>query len=133
MHWNSIEKREIRKFGLTALILFGCLGAVAVWKHRPIPMCLFAALALVGCGFIVAPRPMRRVYSCWLSLAGFLGRLVTCVILTLAYYLVITPAALIKRVLGGRPLPVSPDSKASSYWCRRDEPVQPRERFHKRY
>ena len=47
-------------------------------------------------------------------------------ILTLAYFLVITPSALIKLLFGGRPLPVKPDKKASSYWVDRTEGVQPK-------
>ena len=49
------------------------------------------------------------------------------------YYLVITPAALIKRLMGGRPLPLKPDKQTESYWVTRAEPSQPRERFIKRY
>ena len=47
--------------------------------------------------------------------------------------LLITPVALIKRIFSGRPLPVKPDRDALSYWVARDEPVQPKERFLKRY
>jgi hypothetical protein len=54
-------------------------------------------------------------------------------ILVLIYYLVITPAALIKRVIGGKPLPLKPDPEASSYWVSKPEPAQPKERFLKRY
>ena len=51
----------------------------------------------------------------------------------LAYYLVITPTALLKRVFGGRPLPTRPDRDAASYWVTRPELAQPKERFIKRY
>jgi hypothetical protein len=53
--------------------------------------------------------------------------------LAIAYYVVITPAALLKRLFGGRPLPLSPDPDASTYWVSRDEPAQPKERFYKRF
>jgi hypothetical protein len=61
------------------------------------------------------------------------GRLVNTLLLTLAYLLVITPAAWLKRLFGGRPLPVRPDRQASSYWVEREEPAQPRERYLKRF
>jgi hypothetical protein len=57
----------------------------------------------------------------------------TVLILSLAYYLVITPSALIKRLSGGAPIPVKPDKEALSYWVDRSEPAQPKERFLKRY
>jgi hypothetical protein len=55
------------------------------------------------------------------------------VLLTLAYFLVITPSAWLKRLFGGRPLPVRPNPKVSSYWTEREEAAQPRERFLKRF
>jgi hypothetical protein len=62
-----------------------------------------------------------------------LARVVSTLILTLAYYLVLTPSALIKQLFGGRPLPVKPDKTVSTYWIDRTEPAQPKERFLKRY
>jgi hypothetical protein len=58
---------------------------------------------------------------------------VNVLVLALAYFLVITPSAWLKRLFGGRPLPVRPDPKASSYWVERDEGAQPNERFLKRF
>ena len=76
---------------------------------------------------------MKPEYAIWKKIAYFLSRIVVALILTLAYYLLITPVALIKRLLSGRSLPVKPDRDALSYWVARDEPVQPKERFLKRY
>jgi hypothetical protein len=54
-------------------------------------------------------------------------------ILTIFFYFVMTPAALLKRIFGGRPLPVKPDPDAETYWVTRTEPAQPKERFPKRF
>jgi len=100
---------------------------------KPLPSYLFGFLSILGFGFIVIPAHLRPVYTGWLKIAHFLGRLLNILILALAYYLVITPSALIKRLFGGTPLPVKPDKKALSYWVTRTEPIQPKERFLKRY
>jgi hypothetical protein len=130
---NSTDNRETRKFGLVALIFFGCLCALGLWKNKLVPTYLFGSLTILGLGFILIPAQLKPVHAAWLKLAHFLGRIITALILTLAYYLVITPSALIKRLFGGRPLPVKPDKKASSYWVDRTEPAPPKERFLKRY
>ncbi|MBW2741094.1 MAG: hypothetical protein JRE64_20130 [Deltaproteobacteria bacterium] len=132
MSWNSTNK-EIRKFGVVALIFFGCLCALGTWTRKPIPTYLFGSLAILGLGFILIPSQLRHVHTAWLKFAHFLNRFVTTLILTLAYYLVVTPSALIKRLFGGCPLPVKPDKETSSYWVARSEPSQPKERFLKRY
>ena len=130
---NSTDIREIRKFGIIALIFFGVLCILGLWFKKSIPTYLFGFLALMGLGFILSPLRLRSLYSGWMKIAHFVGRIVTILILTLAYYLVITPSALIKRVFGGRPLPLKPDTGVSSYWVTRTEPAQPKERFLKRY
>jgi hypothetical protein len=130
---NSTEKRDIRKFGIIAFIFFGCLCALGVWKEKTVPIYLFGALSLLGLGFILIPEQLRPVYIGWLKIAHFIGKVVTVVVLTLAYYLVITPSAMLKRIFGGAPLPVKPDKELDSYWVARDEKAQPKERFLKRY
>lgn len=130
---SSTDIRQIRRFGVVALIFFGGLVSLGIWTKRPIPTCVSGALSLLGLGFILLPEQLRPVRAAWLKIAHLVGRVATTTILALAYYLVITPSALIKRVFGGRPLPMRPDEKVSSYWVTRSEPVQPKERFLKRY
>jgi hypothetical protein len=130
---NSTEFKEIRKFGFIAFLFFGCLFALGVWRDKSVPMYLFGFLSFVGLGFVLFPSQLRPLYIFWNRTASFLGRILTTSILTLTYYLVMTPFAMIKRLFGGRPLPIKPDKEASSYWVTRIEPVQPSERFVKRY
>ncbi|MCK5256131.1 MAG: hypothetical protein KAQ81_08925 [Deltaproteobacteria bacterium] len=101
--------------------------------EKALPTYLFGTLSALGLGFILFPHQLRPVFIAWLKIAHFLGRVVTTLILTLAYYLVITPAALIKRIFGGTPLPIKPDKNVSSYWVTRKEAVQSKEQFLKRF
>ena len=133
MNLSLIERKEIRRFGLIAFLFFGCLCAVGFWREKVIITYLFGALSCLGIGFFLFPRPLMPIYKGWIKVANFIGKMVTIIILTLAYYLVITPSALVKRIFGGRPLPLRPDENMDSYWVPRDEPAQPKERFIKRY
>ena len=133
MSLNSTDTKQIRKFGLIALVFFGCLCALGIWREKSVPTYIFGVLAALGLGFIVLPFQLKPVYVGWHKVAHFIGIVVTTLILTLAYYLVITPSGLIKRLFGGTPLPVKPDRNSSTYWVTREEPVQPIDRFLKRY
>ena len=128
-----MSEKEIRKFGLIAFIFFGSLCGLGLWADKPVPTYLFGSLSLLGLGFILIPNRLRPVYNAWIKVAHVIGRVITTLVLALAYYLVITPSALIKRIFGGRPLPLKPDKEAKSYWVTRTEPAQPKERFLKRY
>ena len=133
MSLSSTNTKEIRKFGIIAFLFFGVLCSLGLWREKEIPIYIFGTLSLLGIGFIFLPGLLKPVYCGWLKVAHFIGRLFTSLILMLSYYLVITPTALLKRLFGGPPLLIKPDKGANSYWVARDEPVQPKERFIKRY
>ena len=133
MNSNLINPKEIRKFGIVGGVFFGTLFAVAIWRDKIFATYFFGILSLLSSGFILLPVQLKPVYTTWLKLAHYIGSNVTLLILTILFYFVITPAALLKRIFGGRPLPVKPDPNTSTYWVTRPEPAQPRERFPKRY
>lgn len=127
------EIKEIRKFGAVSLVLFFCLAAFALWKEKMAVGSFFSLMALLGLSFTVMPGKMSPVFKVWIKTSHGVGRLITVVILTVAYYLVITPFAVVIRWFSGPILTVKPDPTISSYWLDRSEPAQPKERFTKRY
>ena len=133
MNSNLTNPREIRKFGGIGSLFFGTIFAVAVWRDKTPLAFFFGLLTLLSIGFVLMPVQLKPVYAAWLKIAHFIGSKVTILILTIMFYFVITPAALLKRIFGGRPLPVKPDPDAETYWVTRPEPAQPKERFPKRY
>ena len=130
---SSTDLREARKFGAVALGFFALLSALAFWRQREVLGGFFGSLSLIGMGILVLPKRLWPVYRGWLEVGHFMGKTTNILFLTLAYFLVITPSGLLKRVFGGRPIPMKPDKKDTTYWIQRSEPVQPRERFVKRY
>lgn len=130
---SSTDRGEIRKFGLIALVFFGLLAGLGLWREKTILTAVFGCLSMIGLFCLAAPGPAAPVYRGWMAVAHRIGQTVTTVVLTLAYYLVITPGAWLKRIFGGRPISLRPDPDKESYWLDRPEPVQPKERFSKRY
>ena len=133
MTLSSTDAKQIRIFGIVAFFFFGCLSGLGILAQKPLPTYLFGLLSALGIGFIAFPRQLKGIYAAWLKVAHVIGRGITFLALVAAYYAIITPAALLKQVFGGRPIPLKPDKSASSYWVSRSEPAQPKERFLKRY
>jgi hypothetical protein len=123
----------VRRFGLAALLLFGVLCAVSVWRDRSLLAWGGGVLAGVGLLLAILPGPLRPVYAAWTWAGRKFGTLTTMVLLAMAFYLVVTPIALLKRRVGGLPLPLEPSGAVDSYWILRPESAQPRDRFFKRY
>jgi hypothetical protein len=106
---------------------------LGIMYNKLVSIYLFGGLALLGFAFTIMPEPLKPVYTAWLKVAHVIGKITILLMLTLAYYTVITPVAFLKRIFGGIPLSTKPDKKMKSYWIQRTELAQPRERFFKRY
>ena len=119
--------RDLRKFGLVVGGVFALLALVLWLRHKAAwPWLLVPAVPLVGLG-VVWPRGLKWIYLGWMALAFALGHVVSTVLLTLFFYLVVTPIGLLARCLGKDFLDRKWDRKAQSYWAPR-EASKPRTR-----
>ena len=76
---------------------------------------------------LALPGRLGPVYRAWMGLAHALSKVTTPVFMSLAYFVVFTPAGLIMRVFGHRPL--APNRAQGSFWVsRRTEPRSSMER-----
>ena len=107
---------ELRKFGWVMAGAFGVFGLFFLWREKPYagPVLYVAAGFLVA--GLVAPRMLAPIEWAWMKFAHFLGAIVTRVVLTLTFYLVITPVGLLLRAIGKDPLVLRKDAAQKSYW-----------------
>lgn len=120
-----------RKFGLLVGAVFLAIGAFVFWREASwwiVPVALGAPLVLLGAVF---PRALRPVYLGWMFMAVVLGFFVTRIILTIFFFLVITPVALFFKLIGRDALHRKPDREAASYWIEKEYPIADRTRFEK--
>lgn len=125
------EPHDLRKFALVVGGVFLAIGAFALWREAPwapIPLWIGAPLVAVG---VVYPRVLRPVYLGWMGLAFVLGTIVTGILLTLFFFLVITPVALFFKLIGRDALHREIDREAESYWIAKEYAIPDRSRFEK--
>jgi len=113
------EPSDLRKFGLT---LGGALSLLGLWSwyrhksHYAYFACPGLLLLVLG---LAAPKSLKQVYVGWMTAAFFLGLIVSTVLLTVFFYLVVTPIGLAARCLGKDFLERRWDAKARTYWVAR--------------
>ena len=115
----------LRKFGLLVGGVFLALGAVLVWRHRAAGwpfVSIGGVLVVVGA---VIPKALKWVHTFWMILALMMGWVVTRILLTIAFFLVVTPVGLLQRLLGKSPIEVAFRSDVGSYWETRTTQVVP--------
>ena len=116
--------RDLRRFGLLVGGVFALLALWFWYRERHFWWwCLIPAVPLLLLGAI-HPKSLRVVYLGWMSLALVLGLVVSTILLTLFFYLVITPMGLVARLVGKDFLSLKLNPAESSYWIRREQSVE---------
>jgi hypothetical protein len=124
---------ELRKFGLVVGAVFVLLGLLFLWRHPTrSPYFLWPGGVLMVLGAIL-PRALRWIYIAWMSIAFVLGFVMAHVILTLFFYLVITPIGLVARLFGQDFLSIKLDRAAKSYWIPRDKKVKAAQDYERQF
>jgi hypothetical protein len=115
-----VGRRDLRRFGLLVGGVFALLAAWFFYRERAYwSWMLVPALPLLLMG-AVYPAALRFVYLAWMSLALVLGFVVSTILLTIFFYLVITPMGLLARAVGKDFLSLKLNSSQESYWIVRD-------------
>jgi hypothetical protein len=114
------DTRTLRRFGLVVGAVLVALG-VAGWRrhHLLFPYALGIGAALVVAGAVV-PGRLRLVYRAWMALGLLVGMIMSSVLLTALFYLVVTPLGWIARLGGKDFLQQRRPPAADSYWQMRD-------------
>jgi len=127
------SNRDLRKFGLMVGGVFVALGLLFLWRHpNRTPYFAWPGGVLMVIG-VVLPRALKWVYITWMSLAFVLGFVMAHIILTLFFFLIITPVGLVARLFGQDFLRLKLDRAATSYWIPREKKVKSPEEYGRQF
>ena len=127
------------EFGLILALVLGLMGLAwqtgfwrfeerperALWMLRIVPILAFVALFV---------RPVwQKIYDVWMKFAEALGFVMTRVILSIFYFLILTPMAWVMRLFGRKPLDLAWKDGKSSYWIEKDPGTYTIERYRKQF
>lgn len=123
--------RELRQFSWLVGGIFLLLG-VAGWYFGKgwfeVPLWIGGPLVVLG---TVVPVVVKPFYYAWMALAVVLGFVMTRVILTIFFLVVLTPVGLLFKLMGRDPLHRKMDKSASTYWIEKSYPIADRTRLEK--
>jgi saxitoxin biosynthesis operon SxtJ-like protein len=109
---------EGRKFGLLVGSAFLVLAVVFWLRHHPASASIALVLAVgLILGGLFLPGRMGPIYRGWMALAKAISKVTTPIFMGAVFFLVFTPAGVIARLFGHRPLSRRRD--AASYWLSR--------------
>jgi uncharacterized membrane protein len=111
-----------RSFGITVAAVLVLVGTARLWSGAPGALYWLAAAALVLTVAALTPQWLAPFNRLWLRLGLVLYRVVNPVVMGAVFFLVVTPTALLMRLLGKRPLRLAAEPAATSYWLERRPP-----------
>lgn len=110
--------RDLRKFGLLVGGVLLILGLWFLFRHKPWHAWFWIPGAVLVVFGIVAPKALKHAYVAWMALAFVLGLIASTILLTVFFYLVVTPIGLAAKICGKDFLERKWSNKPS-YWLLR--------------
>lgn len=123
------DRSDLKKFGLLVGGVFTLLGAWFFFRKKPFYLYALVPGAILMLLGVLVPHLLRRVYMAWMAMALVLGLIVSTVLLSLLYFLVITPIAILARLAGKDFMARAFPGQTPSYWIPRtgNRPVDAKE------
>jgi hypothetical protein len=123
---------ELKKFGITIASVLVAFAAFLFWKSKPIAPWLLLAGLIFACAAFIVPRALRSVEAGWMWFGERMSRVMTAILMTLTFYLMVTPMAIVAHLVGRDRLGLKLDRAAKTYWIQ-VEPDGPHSRPFKPY
>ena len=128
----SNSKKDIRSFGITiGIILFIISGLLMFYDNESHQLIAIIASTFIGLGLIL-PTLLKPIYFVWMTFAAIIGWVMTRVILSAVFYLIMTPIGLITKLLGEDFLALK-KIKSDSYWNHRDSSKELNQNYEKQF
>jgi len=130
----SSSARDLRKFALAVGIPLALIGAFLLWRERGYYWYFFAAGALLIALGVFVPTVLKPLQKVWMAFSIIMGWFMTRLILAVLFFLVLTPMALLLRLLGKDLLNIKLDRNSSqSYWIPRAQGDSPEPDYTKQF
>lgn len=144
--WSSVREEvsqldasrpALRRFGAVVGGVFLAIGLLIAWRRgwsvEGLPFFFGAPGGLLVVSGLLVPSVLRPVFIVWMGLAVVLGYIMTRVILTAVFFLMVVPIGLILRAFGKDLLRLRRRPAGASYWLDRQEDAPLSERLGRLY
>jgi hypothetical protein len=112
-------KKDLRHFGLTVGGVLLIIGAVLYYIEKSSAFYFIIIGGVLFLFAIIYPKILKPLNKVWMGLAIVLGFLMSRIILTILFFLVLTPIGFLAKLFGKKFMNIKFDKSAESYWEKR--------------
>jgi len=117
----NLDKKGLKKFGITMGVAFLVIGGLIYFKRHHLPLSIsFISFAFFGLALFI-PLILKPIYIIWMRLAFVLSWINTRLILCIIFYLLFTLTGLAMRLFGKDLLDRKIEKARDSYWKKRED------------
>jgi hypothetical protein len=128
---TSFSRRELMWFGPLFALFAGMVGGIA-WSKFDAPSvarAIWISAAVVIAIYYLVPPLRKGIFIGWMAAVFPIGWILSHVLLSVVFYLVVFPIGLMLRLFRYDALKRRLDPDAASYWIKREAPDDPRKYF----
>ena len=126
-------EKDIRIFGITMGIILLIIAAFLFLKEKDsFQLFIYIAGSFISLGLLI-PIILKPIYLVWMIFAVILGWFMTRVIISLLYYIIITPIGLFLRIIGKDLLDLKEKKNKKSYWNIRNSEDEQNQNYEKQF
>lgn len=126
------RKKDLKNFGITMGFILLLIGGYLFFKEKEYVVELISLSGIfIGLGYIF-PTPLKPIYFTWMIFAVIIGWVMTRVVLSLIFFLIISPIGLLAKIFRKDFLKLK-IKKEDSYWNHRDRFIEENQDYEKQY
>ena len=126
-------KSNLRKFGIIVGTVFLIIAGLLFWKEKESFQLFLAIGTVLFVTGIAIPFTLKPFYWVWMVFSIILGWFMTRVILSLLFFVIITPIGLIARSFGKQFLDLKWNKTDNTYWNHHSESIFKKENYEKQF
>lgn len=118
------SEKAVKKTGITVGIVLIAISFILWWLGKN----SFVYFSAIGGIFIIlsyiANPLLKPFHKLWIGLSLILGFVMSRIILTILFYLVVTPIGLLAKLVGKKFMPLGFDKNEKTYWEKRENTIK---------
>ena len=128
----NIRTKDLKNFGLLIGVILFIISFISFFNNQEYYMNFFyIAFSFIIIGLII-PKFLKPIYKIWMILAIVLGWFMTRIILSLVFFIIITPIGIFLRLKGKDFLNLKKDNQVS-FWNKRDTKKEFNQNYEKQF
>jgi len=113
------SKKDLRKFGLIVGGVLLLIAALLFYFEKPSAIYFTIIGGFLFLSGLVIPQILKPLNKTWMGLAIILGFFMSIIIITVLFYLALTPISIIAKLVGKKFMILNFDKSAKTYWEKR--------------